>query len=359
MDCSLKRSACLLAVAGTAVMVKAENYQAVIYGVPAGFNSMVVNGGGENGLVSGYGNPSGEEPNSNVYRAVYMTMQGVKDMHPAGDYYHSIITESWGATYHAGSATSETLGNRAFFWIGGGPGVNIHPAGMEYTGSSCSGGGGQQQVGVVEGSFFCSACGHSTNIFHAGMWSRTAASFSRLHATGHNLTRASATDGQRQAGSGRNESTGESNALLWNGPNSFAVNLHPSSYKSSDCATIQGSKQGGWVRTNANQKRAALWTSSALSFIDLTPIGFDDAEVNFLRNGLQVGEGIPANPGTRTQALAWHGTAGSWINLHARLPMQFLYWHSKATGIDSVGNIRGYITNPQGTISRPVIWKRI
>jgi hypothetical protein len=358
MDCLMKRSVLFAALAAVSCVASAENYQAVIYAPPAGFTSMTVLGGAENGLVSGYGIPNGELPDTNFYHALYMTPQGVKDMHPAG-FDHSVISESWGATYHCGSATSEALGNRAFFWIGGGAGVNLHPAGAEYTGSSASGGGGQQQVGVVEGSFFCVQCNHDTQSFHAGMWSRTAASFSRLHATNHETTRAVATDGQRQAGGGLNMSTGFSNALLWNGPNSMAVNLHPQFYEESYLNTIQGSTQGGYVRFTGQNQKAALWTSTAASMVVIHPAGFNSSKVNFLRNGLQVGEGIPTNPGNRIQAIAWHGTAGSWINLHSKLPAAFLYWSSAATGIDSVGNIRGYITNPGETISRAVIWKRI
>jgi hypothetical protein len=355
MHVNWKRSNLLVVMVAAVAMSSAENYQAVVYGYPAGFNSMFVKGGGEDGLVSGYGPPSSQP---GIEHAVYMTPQGARDMHPAGNFSKSYIFGSWGATYHVGAAfyTSD-VNYKAFFWIGGGAGINLHPAGDEYDGSQAMGGGGQLQAGFVTGEFFCSGCGQTISGNHAGMWSRTAASFSRLHAVNHRNTQALATDGQRQAGVGSDVTTNHVNGLLWNGPNSTAVNLHPAGYAESWINTIQGSKQGGWVSAELNgNTHAALWTSSAASMIDLNPSAFVSSEVSFLRNGLQVGTGSTES---RSQAVAWHGAAGTWINLHARLPAQFLYWNSFAKYIDSQGNIVGYITDQLGFVARPVIWKRI
>ena len=92
--------------------------------------------------------------------------------------------------------------------------------------------------------------------------------------------------------------------------------------------------------------------------VNLNPAAFDSSRINAVRNGLQAGEGEAATTPERTQAIAWHGKAGTWINLHARLPYPFTFWNSSARAIDSEGNITGVVFRADGTDSRPVIWIR-
>lgn len=344
----------LLAMAATTAAALAENYQPIIYAPPFGYDAMTVTGAGGNGMVSGYASVSGGQA-----EAIYMTQQGTRQMHPSG-HFRSHILDSWGNTYHCGSAASVDLAPKAQFWVGGGAPVPLHPSGAEYTGSQAEGGGGQLQVGWVSGTFPCAGCGHASDGTHAAMWSRTASSFSRLHSPNHTNVRATATDGVRQVGFGINMSGSRTNALLWNGPNSVAVNLHPAGYDESALEAISGNQQGGLVKVGIESEKAALWTNTAVSMVVLHPSGWRSSRVNAIRNGLQVGEGHPAYDGyLRLQAVAWHGSFASWINLHSRLPAPYVFWHSTATDIDEQGNIVGYVYNGDTGVRRPVIWKRI
>jgi hypothetical protein len=341
--------AALLAVGAAS----AETYTAQIYSVPAGYARMNVAGAGDNGLMSGsFYTVSGPS------QAGYRTATGYKLMHPAG-WNRSEILDSWGSTYHCGFGVMTAGGNsRALFWVGGGTAVDIHPAGAEYESSQAVGGGGQQQVGTVFGQIDCENCA----IFgtqHAGMWSRTAASFRRLHSHTHQSTMALGTDGVRQVGLGVHRSDGSVNALLWNGPDSYAVNIRPSMSTQSVANSIWGNQQGGYYVSPATSgnRHAMVWANTAVSALDVNPNAtFNNSQIEAVRNGLQVGYGRPITQPTRYQAIAWHGTSGSWINLHAKLPAPFNTWYSFAEGIDNFGNVIGYIANPDGDDSRPVIW---
>jgi hypothetical protein len=341
-----------------AAPVLAENYQAEVYGLPAGYAWLVATGAGDGGAMTGYSVLTSNQSYPSKSQAFYYTPQGFRNITPA-NWSGAIIWDSWANTYHAGGGTiNGSYPFHALFWIGSGSVFDIHPAGAEYDTSEALGGGGQEQVGYVNGNFSCQQCGF-TVLKHAGMWSRTAASFARLHSTTHELTRAMGTDGIQQVGEGRNRSTLQYNALLWNGPNSFAVNLNPAGYGESHAFSNWGTQQTGTVKGNptGSKYHAALWTGTAASMVDLNPNSiFSQSEAHTVRNGMQVGIGIPITQSTRTQAIAWHGSAATWINLHARLPHDFLYWNSFAEDIDNLGNIMGYVE--KNGVKRPVIWRR-
>lgn len=330
----------------------AETYTAFIYGAPSGFNQMFVFGAGDNRLMSGYVSSSGSGR-----QAGYLTDKGFRNMHPAG-WFRSSIADSWGSTYHCGQGQSSSgAANHALFWLGGGAAVDLHPSGSEYLASEARGGGGQLQAGSVIMDQVCNDCGFLSTS-HAGVWSRTAASFSRLHSTTHVNTIANATDGVNQAGYGTNMADQSRNALLWFGPKSFSRNIRPSGSTESVANSIWGNQQGGYfvgVGTAA-KRHAVIWASTAASAVDIHPAVFEHSHVNAVRDGLQVGYGNPLSTPSRNQAIAWHGNAATWINLHARLPAPFNLWSSRAEGIDNQGNVVGYITSGQDI--RPVIWIR-
>jgi hypothetical protein len=347
------RPIALAALCATSGAALAENYTAHIYGVPGGFAKMQVTGAGDNvmmtGFLSGPGGPF----------AAYLTNSGYKNINPAG-WDWSEINGSWGSTYHCGRGSVGGLVH-ALYWVGGGAGVDLHPTGAEYTSSTAFGGGGQFQVGEVRGTIDCAECGFVTTL-HAGLWSRTSASFKRLHSTTHNLTQARGTDGTRVVGAGQNRNDHSVNALLWNSVSSMAINIRPSMSTFSSAASISGNQQcGSFIGPQTGgASHAVLWTGTAASAVDLNPNStFNRSEGLAVRNGLQVGYATPITNTSRPQAIAWHGTAASWINLHARLPIVFQQqWRSIATAIDSAGNIVGYVENMAGTELRPVIWIR-
>lgn len=344
------------AAAMMAVSASAENYVAKIYSIPPGGTSMETTGAGDNGLMSGSLRISPTQT-----QAIYRTNSGYKNLHPTG-WSSSSIHDSWGGTYHCGSGRQTSNGAmHALFWVGGGSAVDIHPAGAEYDYSVAIGGGGQIQVGYVGDNIGCSQCGNPGGS-HAGMWSRTAQSFSRLHSALYRDTSANSTDGANQVGDGLHSSSFQLHALMWSGPNSSSTVLHPGGgYNRSSAFAIWGNQQAGYaqgVATGSNA-HAVLWTGSAGSMQDLHPSAFNDSQINAVRSGLQVGHGRPATTPSRVQAIAWHGSPLTWINLHAKLPYPFtLQWHSTAQGIDNQGNIVGYVQNIATEEMRPVIWVR-
>jgi hypothetical protein len=349
----------VMTAASAGVGASAESYVAEIYSSPTGFTRMIVNGAGDNALMGGtVSNVGGQS------QAAYRTVSGFKIMHPTG-WFRSQILDSWGSTYHCGNGVAVSGGPiHALFWVGGGAALDIHPTGAEYGTSTAEGGGGQFQAGRVTanlGTFPCPECGFDVAA-HAGMWSRTAASFRRLHSTTHSNTSANATDGVGIVGYGTNISDGSTNALIWKSPTQMAINLRPSQSTTSLAKSIWGNQQVGQYRSpgTMDNLHAVLWSGTAASAVDLNPTGvFVTSQAEAVRNGLQVGVGQAISTPGRTQAIAWHGTAASWINLHARLPYPFTLWSSFAMGIDNQGNVLGYISTADGSDKRPVIWRRM
>jgi hypothetical protein len=348
------RSLATIVVVMAAGSAFAENYTAAVYSVPTGYVRMFVEGAGDNAMMTGVAfGASGEE------HAVYRTSTGFKILHPSG-WLLSRIEESWGSTYHSGYGAPPGGNLRALFWVGGGAPVNLHPAGAEYSSSYAFGGGGQLQVGKVDGNINCAECGVTTSE-HACVWSRTAASFKRLHTLTHKETKAWGTDGTKIVGSGLHRGDGSLNALLWNSATSMGINIRPSGSTGSLAYCVGGNQQGGFYTSAATggSLHACLWTGTAASALDLNPNGtFQSSYIRAVRAGLQVGFASPISNPNRNQAIAWHGSAASWINLHARLPAIYQTWGSVAEGIDNLGNVVGYVSSPEGGEIRPCVWRR-
>jgi hypothetical protein len=346
------RSVVLALAALSAGSACAETYTAKVYTVPGGFARMWTTGAGDNGLLGGM-----LDTGLGVH-AAYLTNSGYKDMNPAG-FESSVIRSSWSNTYHCGDGTLTNGGpTRALYWLGGGAGVNLHPAGAEYTSSQAISGGGQLQAGVVYGSIFCAECGGITVNKHACCWMKTAASFKRLHSTTHRNTVANGTDGTRFVGWGENPADSSVNALMWNSSNSMAVNIRPSQSVFSNAYAMDTLQQVGTFSAPSTglALHACVWSGTAASAVDLNPSGsFSSSRATGVRAGLQVGNASPIGF-SRSQAIAWHGTAASWINLHFKLPAQYWTWSSSAWSVDNLGNIVGYVENPTHTIALPVIW---
>lgn len=364
MNHSLVRLAAISGAAMFAAISSAQSFHATIYGPPSGFGGMLVSG-----TANGSGSPrvlmSGTfEPTSGFPQAGYMTNSGSRLMTPSG-WLTAAINDSWGGTYHTGSGRSSVQsGSHALFWLGGNAGVDLHPAGSEYVSSEALGGGGQLQVGWVQGTFDCAQCNlYEGTHRHAASWSRTSSSFQRVHAPHHATVVAWATNGSRIVGAGFERSTLELEALLWNSPGSNPVSLQPVGYMQSSARTIGDIGdgrviQGGSIKGVATQDwpHAAIWFGSAASFRDLNPSPFRNSEIVGIRNGFCIANGRAWTTQNRDQAFALSANTGAWINLHALLPYPFNLWNSFATDINEFGDVVGYIE--RDGVKRPVIWLR-
>ena len=330
-------------LAAVAASAHAETYVARIHSVPNGYTSITVNGAGDNGLMAGSG-----VTDDGFEQALFMTLQGVKNLHPTG-WDFSTVTDAWGS-YRTGWGRAQAGVPHALFWVGGGTAADLHP-GSPAVASWAYGGGAQVQVGATM---------NSSDITTACVWSRTASSNKALNSPGYHDTEARGTNGVVIVGKGEETISSEIHALMWRTSASAAENLSPAGFTNSAALGVDGNQQVGYVSGpgSNNARRAALWFGSAASFVNLHPSGFLESEINRVRNGLQVGSGIPATTPGRRQAIAWHGAAGTWINLHARIPHPFIFWSSVATDIDNQGNIVGYIENPSNNLRRPIIWLR-
>ena len=106
-----------------------------------------------------------------------------------------------------------------------------------------------------------------------------------------------------------------SRAALWSGTSASYVDLHPSGFSESYAYDVYGSKQvGGGIKTTSGYEHALMWLNTPGSCVDLHPSGFYWSVAFGIDGNRQVGRG------SRTQALEerallWSGTPASCIDL--------------------------------------------
>jgi hypothetical protein len=164
------------------------------------------------------------------------------------------------------------------------------------------------------------------------LWSGTAASVVELRGPDPaRQTRALAIAGDVQVGEyGRNWSL---HAALWRGTPESMVDLHPTppaGYPPEvQVSTASGAGDGQQVGTVSWKKtdlatpvgRAALWTGTAASFVDLTPARFEQAWARACARGFQVGWATRlAKTSEGLHAVLWNGAAEDFLDLHTLLP---------------------------------------
>ena len=277
------------------------------------------------------------------------------DLHPAG--WITSMAMSTDDTQQCGYGYSaSTGGNHAMLWAGSSNTfVDLHNL---FTWTYCVGTHGGQQVGFGERPVYF------TTYQHALLWSGSSASVVDLHPLAYGYSKALGVHDGQQVGYGSSlpyptvtaDSLGyhtTSHALLWTGSAVSVVDLHPLGYDSSEALATNGVQQGGWVYTAVPaSQHAALWNGTADSMVDLHPAGYTDSKVTALTATKQVGEGWvgPAGmPGSVRHALVWQGTADSVVDLNQYLPAGYI--HAVATGVDGNGNVVGYAYSapPSGT----------
>jgi hypothetical protein len=335
----------------------AQQYVAVILPRPATFAYAYGEGAGT-GFQVGHGIPAGHDY-YDVRALRWIDGQGPQDITPPG--FNAARVEDAEGDQIVGSSSrySGGFGPLATVWLnGGGTPVILHPP--EFNTSEALGVGGGQQAGYVLFGFFCSECGRYIQE-HAALWSGSAESAVRLHAPGFDTSRAQDTDGTQQVGYGfANSATlPPYQALLWHGPGSTPVNLHPGpGFDYSFATSVADGQQGGygWGPATDDYGHALLWRGSAQSVVDLNPAGFYTSTVTAVRGGVQVGFGGRFDE-YHNFALAWRGTPESVINLHALLPEGYRLGDSLANDINENGDIVGTATEDATGQTVAVLWR--
>lgn len=93
------------------------------------------------------------------------------------------------------------------------------------------------------------------------------------------------------------------------------VNLHPPGAEDSYALAASGGRQVGYTVVEAGSEerdRAAMWTGSAASWVDLTPTNVVKAKCYAIDGNVQVGR----YTGLNFLACQWSGNASSWANLN-------------------------------------------
>lgn len=264
------------------------------------------------------------------------TAASVQDLHPGGIYTNSYATNTDGTTQVGFATTSASLGTaQAMMWNGTPTAVVLHPSG--YDNSQALGVDGGTQVGY--------GLNTSEAEYRALMWSGSAASVVDLKPTtpGWGSTFAIGAGGGMQSGFGLSPGS-EFHALIWSGSGGSFVDINPAGSTESQAVTTNGTYHGGYALFGAAQD-AILWNgNTAASYLNLAPGGgYSKSIINDLNGlGLQVGS---AQIGTDRHALAWSGTAASFVDLNAAalaLTFPTTVLGTNALGVDALGNIVGY-----------------
>jgi hypothetical protein len=285
--------------------------------------------------------------------AFLLGVEGYMDVTPAG-FTGAMINDSAGLQHVGGVAAMGDYPGHAWLWTDTGASIDLNPPGFSV--SEALGVGGGLQVGHVYSGSYCSQCGLVMQR-HAVMWTGSADSAVFLHTKFSSDTMATGTDEVQQVGQG---AVGIGyHALLWNGPGSTVIDLHPgTAYKVSMASAVDDGQQVGSISgtPTSDVPHAALWTSTAASCLDLNPAGYVQSSACSVRDGVEVGSGAPSAAPLTRRALAWQGSAASVTDLHALLPAEFQSWNSSAEDIDAQGNIVGSVE--LGGERRPALWLR-
>jgi hypothetical protein len=106
-------------------------------------------------------------------------------------------------------------------------------------------------------------------------------------------------------------------AALWTGSAASHVDLHPAGASSSYAFGVAGGQQVGFAVDASVSWRASLWSGTASSWTDLHPAGASDSIAYATNGSTQVGYGAFSSPsGPLPRAGLWTGTAASWTDLN-------------------------------------------
>lgn len=150
--------------------------------------------------------------------------------------------------------------------------------------------------------------------------------------TGWRLSQ-SATGGQI-VGFHRGPATGQNDrAALWTPSATTGIELNPAGFTRSQAYSASLDRQVGFAAVGTGASHAMLWSGSAASAVDLNPIGYSHSQANATNGPRQVGF---ANITSRDHAMVWSGSAASAVDLHPDG-----YRTSGATAVDAT-NVVGF-----------------
>lgn len=142
---------------------------------------------------------------------------------------------------------------------------------------------------------------------------------------------------------------GHQRAAVWSGTASSWINLHPTTMGYSIAFAASGGQQAGGYYP-AGFSRAALWSGSAASYVDLHPsAALWQSGVTGMRAGQQVGWTIEFV----LHAALWNGTPGSWVDLNPP-PTGGFDHTSEAYATDGVNQV-GYVVGAD-SITGAALW---
>ncbi len=262
------------------------------------------------------------------------------DLHPVGTT-QSYANESNGSQMVGQTWTSSEGYYRAALWslIPGTARINLHPAGASE--SLCYGIYGDTQVG------WATFGGYN----RAGYWRGSAASWTSIHPAGYQSSQAWDIYGNRIAGNAV-ASGGVAHAALWN--QGTFTDLNPTGVTASYASGVSADQVVGYA-TYGTQERAALWNASG-SYTDLHPYGGYNSRVESVSNGWQAGYVFTSS--TVVHAGIWHGSKGTWIDLHNLMPAGPRVW-TKAMDIQVNGAdvwVSGIAYNSAMSNYEAVLW---
>lgn len=132
-----------------------------------------------------------------------------------------------------------------------------------------------------------------------------------LHPDGERNSQANACVQGLQAGSFAT-ATADYRAALWSGSAASMIDLTPNGATLGMIESMTATHQGGWACFPSAPK-AALWSGTKASFVNLHPAGFTSSMVHAVAGDKQYGEAFQSG---KIYASAWSGTAASWVNLN-------------------------------------------
>ena len=190
----------------------------------------------------------------------------------------------------------------------------------------------------------------------ADIWTISSGSRAELSVgAGIGSAEALAIDGNTVAGQAYSTANGYYHAYTWNLSSGTFLDLNPSGY---DQSVANGTSNGAFVGygTTGGTSQALYWPTASTMPTNLTPSIAADSTALAISNGVEVGSATIAASG-HVHAMAWNGTASSYVDLHAPLPSSLTDSAAAAvsgtqvvgTAYDASGAAHAILWNTAGT----------